>query len=209
MTETFLTAFTTFFATVGPIEAAAIFATLTPRLTRAERRVIAVRATLIAAIIIAIFTVLGQPLLARLGVGIPALQTAGGIILLIVALEMIFAWPESGFKLTRSEGQEAEGRDDLAVFPLATPLLAGPGAISGGILLAAGAAADAQRLLAVFAALGTVMALTLVLLLLAHEIHRVLGITAQRVLMRVFGILLAAIAVQSMFDGIGASGIIP
>lgn len=208
MIETLLTAFTTFFATIGPVEAAVLFTTLTPRMDGAQRRQIAIRATVIAGLILLVFTVLGQPLLARLGVGIPALQTAGGIVLLLISLDMIFARPGSSFKLSPPEGEEAQGRDDLAVFPIATPLLAGPGAMSAGILLAANASAEPARLAAVIGALGLVMVVTLVLLLAAHEVSRVLGVTAQRVLMRVFGILLAAIAVQSTFDGIGASGLL-
>jgi len=114
-----LTSFTTFFATVGPIEAAVIFATLTPGVSHGERRRIAVRATLIASSILAASTVAGGPLLRQLGVTIPALQTAGGIILLVIALDMVFAKPTSAFKLTPSEGAEAQRKDDLAVFPLA------------------------------------------------------------------------------------------
>ncbi|WP_295556033.1 MarC family protein [uncultured Hyphomicrobium sp.] len=203
-----LTSFTTFFATVGPIEAAVIFATLTPGVSSQERQRIALRATLIASTILLGSTLAGGPLLKQLGVSIPALQTAGGIILLVIALDMVFARPTSAFKLTPSEGAEAQRKDDLAVFPLATPLLAGPGAMSAGILLAANAHGNALELSATVAALATVMALTLVLLLVAHDLTRFLGVTAQRVLMRVFGILLAAIAVQALFDGIGASGLI-
>lgn len=203
-----LTSFTTFFATVGPVEAAVIFATLTPGVAQAERRHIAVRATLIASLILLGSTVAGGPLLKQLGVSIPALQTAGGIILLVIALDMVFAKPTSAFKLTPSEGAEAQRKDDLAVFPLATPLLAGPGAMSAGILLAANAHGDALELVATVAALAVVMILTLALLLGAHELTRFIGVTAQRVLMRVFGILLAAIAVQALFNGIGASGLI-
>jgi len=203
-----LTSFTTFFATIGPIEAAVIFATLTPGMAYAERRRIAFRATLIASTILAGSTLAGGPLLRQLGVGIPALQTAGGIILLVIALDMVFARPTSAFKLTPSEGAEAQRKDDLAVFPLATPLLAGPGAMSAGILLAANAHGDPLELAVTVAVLAAVMGMTLALLLAAHELTRFLGVTAQRVLMRVFGILLAAIAVQALFDGIGASGLI-
>lgn len=208
MLATALTSFTTFFATVGPIEAAVLFATLTPSASQSERRRIALRATAIASAILAASTLAGGPLLKQLGVSIPALQTAGGIILLIIGLDMVFARPTSAFKLTPSEGAEAQHKDDLAVFPLATPLLAGPGAMSAGILLAANAHGDAVALSITVAALGTVMVLTLLLLLAAHELTRFLGVTAQRVLMRVFGILLAAIAVQALFNGIGASGLI-
>jgi len=208
MMETFLTSFTTFFATVGPIEAAILFATLTPGMGGPERRRIALRATTIASLILLVFTTLGEPLLRQLGVSIASLQAAGGIILLMIALDMVFARPGSGFKLTPSEGEEAQTKDDLAVFPLATPLLAGPGAMSAGILLAAGSHGEPARLLAVVGALGAVMVLTLLLLLLANELNRVLGVTAQRVLMRVFGILLAAIAMEALFRGLRASGIL-
>lgn len=204
-----LTSFTTFFATVGPIEAAVIFATLTPGVSRGERRRIAVRATLIASSILGASTVAGGPLLRQLGVTIPALQTAGGIILLVIALDMVFARPTSAFKLTPSEGAEAQHKDDLAVFPLATPLLAGPGAMSAGILLAANAHGDPLALTATVVALAAVMLSTLGLLLVAQDLARFLGVTAQRVLMRVFGILLAAIAVQALFNGIGGSGLMP
>jgi multiple antibiotic resistance protein len=208
MLETALKSLTTFFATIGPIEAAVLFATLTPTMERAERRAIAVRATLIASAILAFFTLLGGPILAQLGVSIAALQTAGGIILLLIALEMIFARPVGALKLTPSEGAEAASRDDVAVFPLATPLLAGPGAMSAGILLAANVEGEPFGLVIVTAALACVMLVTLGLLMLAHELNRVLGVTAQRVLVRVFGILLAAIAVQALFNGLRASGLI-
>lgn len=203
-----LTSFTTFFATVGPVEAAVIFATLTPGVSQAGRRRIAVRATAIASSILLASTIAGGPLLKQLGVSIPALQTAGGIILLVIALDMVFARPTSAFKLTPSEGAEAQRKDDLAVFPLATPLLAGPGAMSAGILMAANARGDAVEIGAVVAALCAVMVLTFALLLVAHEMTRFIGVTAQRVLMRVFGILLAAIAVQALFDGLLGSGLI-
>lgn len=203
-----LTSFTTFFATIGPIEAAVIFAALTPSVAPSGRRRMAVRAVAIAAILLAGATLAGGPLLTQLGVGIPALQTAGGIILLVISLDMVFARPTSAFKLTPPEGAEAQHKDDLAVFPLATPLLAGPGAMSAGILLAANAHGHPLELAATMGALAAVMGLTLALLLLAHDLGRFLGVTAQRVLIRVFGILLAAIAVQAVFDGIGASGLI-
>lgn len=207
MLETGLTSFTTFFATVGPLEAAVLFATLTPRMERSERRRIAYRATLIATLILATFTLLGGPLLAQLGVTLAALQTAGGIILIIIAIDMIFARPGGVFKLSPTEDEEAHSREDMAVFPLATPLLAGPGAMSAGILLAANAGHEPVALAVVTAALLAVMALTLALLVAAHEFSRAISLTGQRVLVRVFGILLAAIAVQALFNGIAASGL--
>ena len=209
MLGTALTSFTTFFATIGPIEAAVLFAAFTSGVPVSQRRRIALRATAIAGLILVISTLAGGPLLRQLGVSIPALQTAGGIILLIIALDMVFARPTSVFKLSRPEGAEAQHKDDLAVFPLATPLLAGPGAMSAGILLAANARGDTVELAMIVGALGVVMGITLALLLLAHELSRYLGVTAQRVLMRVFGILLAAIAVEALFTGLAGSGLVP
>jgi len=206
MIEYALTSFTTFFATVGPVETAVLFATLTPKMPQAVRAAIALRATAIASVLLLVFTLLGRPLLDELGVSIAALQTAGGIILLIIALDMIFAKPTSAFKLTQPEDEEAHTKDDIAVFPLAMPLLAGPGAMSAGILLAANTEGNPLALGATVGGLAAVMAITLVLLLASHQINHMIGITAQRVLMRVFGILLAAIAVQAVFNGLSASG---
>ena len=208
MLETALKSFTTFLATIGPVEAAVLFATLTPKMARSARREIAVRASLIAALILAVFTFFGGPLLRQLGVSIAALQTAGGIVLFFIALDMIFARPGGVVKITPVEGEEAQTRDDVAVFPLATPLLAGPGAMSAGILLAANVRGEPFGLAIVSAALAAVMAITLVLLVLAHELNAMISLTAQRVLVRVLGILLAAIAVQSVFNGIAASGLV-
>src|SRR5665647_1998729 len=162
MLENALTSFTTFFATVGPVEAAVLFATLTPKMARSERAAIALRATAIASLLLLVFTLLGQPLLDELGVSIAALQAAGGIVLLIISLDMIFAKPTSAFKLTQPEDEEAQTKDDIAVFPLATPLLAGPGAMSAGIVLAANAEGNALALATTVGALAAVMAITLV-----------------------------------------------
>ncbi len=207
MLETALKSFTTFFATIAPVEAAILFATLTPKMERSARRSIALKATLIASLILGVFTILGGPILRQLGVSLAALQTAGGIILGMIALDMIFARPGSVVKLSAPEGEEAQTRDDIAIFPLATPLLAGPGSMSAGILLAANAHGEPLGLVAVAGALAAVMLLTLALLLAAHELNRMMGLTAQRVLIRVFGILLSGIAVQAVFNGLKASGL--
>ena len=209
MLQSLLTSFLTFFATIGPVEAAVLFATLTPKMERSTRRTIAVRATVIAGFILLAATLLGGPLLARLGVKLAALKTAGGIVLLMIAIDMIFARPSGAFMLTQPEDEEAQTKDDIAVFPLATPLLAGPGAMSGAILLAAGTHGNPAQLGLVLAALLGAMLVTLAFMVAAHELNRLIGVTAQRVLMRVFGILLASIAVQAVFTGIAMSGLVP
>lgn len=201
-----LTSFTTFFATIGPVEAAVLYAGFTVSLDGEERRRLAIKAVFLASLILLIFTLLGQPLLAQLGVTIAALKTAGGAILGLIALDMIFSGPGSQSKLTAKEGEEALHKDDVAVFPMATPLLAGPGAMSAGIVLAARTDGNLVELAGVLAGLGAVLAATLVLMLVGPELTRLLGVTAQRVMMRVFGVLLAAIAVQSLFDGLKDAG---
>jgi multiple antibiotic resistance protein len=207
MVETAFSAFATFFATIGPVEAAILYAALSPRFTRRERTLIALKAVAIATGIVLFFALLGSPILSALGVTFPALQAAGGIILLIIAIDMIFETRIGGSTMSFPESLEAKAKDEIAVFPLATPILAGPGAMSGAMLLMAGTDGDVGRQAAVLVALFIIMAMALVLMLAAQELREWIGITAQKVIMRVSGILLAAIAMQSLFNGIAESGI--
>ena len=207
MLETFLTAFATFFAVIGPVDTAVLLASLTPNLTRAERRAIAVKATSIATIIILLFAFFGGPVLEQLGVSLAALQTAGGIMLFLIALEMTLArrpGPAAALTLLGSEEAEdkAEAPAERAVVPYATPLIAGPGAMTSAIVLAAGTRGEFALFGAVIAAILAVMLVTLVLFLLAQELHQLIGLTARKVIVRVFGVLLAALAVQSLFNGL-------
>jgi multiple antibiotic resistance protein len=211
MFETFFTAFATFFAVIGPVDTAVLLASLTPNMTGAERRAIAVKAVFIATVIILLFALVGQPVLTQLGVSLAALQAAGGIILFMIALEMTLAKKPTPATLTVKESEEAETKAEahaeIAVFPFATPLLAGPGAMTSAIVLAAGTKGDLKLLGAMIAAIIAVMAVTLVLFLLAQEIHQLIGVTARKVIVRVFGVLLAALAVQSIFNGLAEAHI--
>ena len=211
MLETALTAFTTFFAVISPIDTAVLLASLTPNMTREERRAIAVKAVFIASVVILLFALFGGPVLSQLGVSLAALQTAGGIILFMIALEMTLSRRPAPAALTHKESEEAEDKAErhaeIAVFPLATPLLAGPGAMTSAIVLAAGTKGDLTLLGAVIAAIIAVMAVTLLLLLTAQEVHQWIGVTARKVIVRVFGVLLAALAVQSIFNGLSAAHI--
>lgn len=211
MLEAALTAFTTFFAVIGPVDSAVLVASLTPNLTRAERRAVSVKAVFIATIIILVFALVGELVLRKLGVSLAALQTAGGIILFIMAIDMTLSRRRRPTTLSPRENVEvekkAETNAEIAVFPLATPLLAGPGAMTGAIVLAASTNGDSALLAAVIAGIVAVMALTLALLLVAQEVHRMIGITARKVIVRVFGVLLAALAVQLIFNGISAASL--
>jgi multiple antibiotic resistance protein len=203
----FLVAFATLFATVGVADIAFIFAALTKDNTASERRVFATRGVLIALAILLFFAVLGNAILDVFGITIPALRTAGGILLLLIAIDMVFARHSGGTGTTDEEEREARRAQDISVFPLAMPLLAGPGAISAVILLTTGAQSDLEFWM-VLAALVSILLLAWLTLLIAIPIQRLLGLTGLSVVSRVVGILLAALAVQFVFDGIRASGLL-
>jgi multiple antibiotic resistance protein len=207
MLNTFLVALATLFATVGVADIAFIFAALTKDNTAAERRVFALRGVLIACAILLLFAVLGNSILDLFGITLPALRTAGGILLLLIAIDMVFARHSGATGTTSEEEVESRRRNDISVFPLAMPLLAGPGSISAVILLTTGAQSELAFWL-VLAAIVVIMAAALVTLLLAIPIQRLLGITGLAVVSRVVGILLAALAVQFLFDGIKSSGLL-
>lgn len=205
--NTFLVAFATLFATVGVADIAFIFAALTKDNTAEQRRILATRGVLVALGILLFFAVLGNAILDVFGITIPALRTAGGILLLLIAIDMVFARHSGGTGTTDEEEIEARKSHDISVFPLAMPLMAGPGAISAVILLTTGATSDLEFWL-VLAAIVVILALCWLTLLIAIPIQRLLGLTGLSVVSRIVGILLAALAVQFVFDGIRASGLL-
>ena len=207
MTEALIIAFTTFFATIGPVDVAVVYGALSREMTPDQRRRTAVRAVFLASCLLFAFALFGQILLDRLGISIPALRTAGGILLFLVGLDMVFARHSGVASTTPDEDREARERKDIAVFPLATPLIAGPGAIGAAILLMTNTGGDLYQQLAVMAALGVVLLLTLLLLLVSGQVHRLLGVTGMNVVSRIFGVLLTALAVQFVFDGLKESGL--
>ncbi|MFN3713838.1 MAG: MarC family protein [Alcanivoracaceae bacterium] len=207
MTDTAIVAFATFIATIGPVDVAAIFAALTANASPQHRRTMALRGTLIAAVILVLFALVGERLLSTLGITLAALRTAGGVLLLLIGIDMVFARDSGAVSTTDEEELEAASKADISVFPIATPLIAGPGAMGAAILLMADAEGDVSRQFAVMAALAVALILTLISLLLASQIHRLLGVTGMHVISRVMGILLAALAVQFVFDGVSQSGI--
>jgi multiple antibiotic resistance protein len=209
MIETAAVAFTTFFVTLGPIEVAAVFAALTQNRSTLHRRSMAIRGTLIATGILLTFAIFGDWLLGSLGISLAALRTAGGILLLLIGIDMVFARASGGTTTTEAETKEAEHKQDISVFPLATPLIAGPGAMGAVILLIANAQGDLFIQLIVITSLLAVLLINLLALLGATYIQKILGVAGQHVISRVFGVLLCALAVQFVFDGIGQSGLFP
>ena len=205
--ETILIALTTFFATIGPADLALVFAALTSKNTPGERAAIALRGILIAAAILFFFAIFGEAMLRLFGITLPALRVAGGILLLLISIDMVFARHSGGTGTTPEEEIEARTRQDISVFPLAMPLIAGPGAISATILLTTGAASQLDWF-AVLGALLVILGVTYLALLVAIPIQRLLGLTGLAVVSRIVGVLLAALAVQFLFDGIRASGLL-
>ncbi len=208
MLETAVIAAATFFATIGPLDVAAMFAVMTGEYSPKERRRTAIRGTVIATVILLVFALLGERMLAGLGISLPALRIAGGILLLLIGIEMVFAMTSGARSTTDEEEIEAATRQDIAVFPLATPLIAGPGAMGAAILLMADASGEWLLQVAVVGALLAMLLLTLLGMLLASQLQRLLGVTGMQVISRVFGVLLSALAVQFILDGIAQSGLL-
>jgi len=208
MFETALIAFTTFFATIGPLDVAALFAALTHENTPRERRAMALKGTLIGTAILLFFALFGKTVLTYFGITLPALQASGGILLLLIGIDMVFARHSGSGTTTDEETAEAQGKKDVSVFPLATPLIAGPGAIGAAILLVAGTEGDTVQISLVIGALLAILLLTFLLMLLATQVQKLLGVTGLQVISRVVGVLLCALAVQFIFDGIRNSGLL-
>jgi multiple antibiotic resistance protein len=208
MLDTAILAFTTLFATIGPLDVAAMFAVLTAKDSARARRRTALRSTFVATIVLLLFALLGEVILRSLGISIAALRIGGGILLLLIGIDMAFAVSSGATSTTDEETKEAATRQDIAVFPLATPLIAGPGAMGAVILLMAGTEGVLLLQLTVIGTLLLMLLLTLVSMLLATHLYRLLGVTGMHVISRVMGVLLSALAVQFILDGIAQSGLL-
>jgi multiple antibiotic resistance protein len=202
MLETAFYAFVAFFVILDPPGTAAVFAAMTRNVAEPTRRNMAKRASVIAGCMLFAFALGGEMLLNALGISLPAFRVGGGILLFLLAADMVFA-RQSGLRSTTAvEDAEAAEREDITVFPLAFPLIAGPGAMTSVVLMMGRAQGDPWRGLAVLAVLGLVMAMLLVMLLAAGRVLRLLGITGAHVVSRVLGIILAALAAQFVLDGL-------
>ena len=209
MLETASVALATFFATVGPLDVAAVFAALTSSNSQKRRRQMAIRGTLIASTILVLFALTGEQILGLMGITLPALRTAGGILLLLIGIDMVFARTSGSTSTTDEEEAEAMGKQDISVFPIATPLIAGPGAMGATVLLVADTEGDLLLQGVVILSLLGILAMTLVMMLLSAQVDRLFGKTGMHVITRIMGVLLSSLAVQFIFDGIANSGLIP
>ena len=181
---------------------------LTANQSKQQKRATAFRGVLIAAGILLTFALIGELLMSRLGISLAALRSAGGILLLLIGIDMVFARSSGGTSTTVAEEQEAVSKPDISVFPLATPLLAGPGAMGAAILLMAEQKGDITGQVIVVVSMLAILLIALTSMLLASNINRLLGVTGMHVVSRVMGVLLTALAVQFLFDGIRDSGLL-
>jgi multiple antibiotic resistance protein len=199
-------AFVMLFVTISPIDGAAIFSTLTSDLSKKERARTALRTVVIAGAMLLIFAFGGSALLGVLNVSMPAFQVAGGILLFTQALSLMFANPGMS-SINEHEQAEAAQRRDLAVFPLAFPLFAGPGSFSATVLLMGRATTWVERF-EIVAVVIVCLLITYLAMRLSDPLMRLLGRTGSDVIGRISGVLLAALAVQFVFDGIRSSGLL-
>jgi multiple antibiotic resistance protein len=201
MSDILINAFVTFLVVLDPLGLTPLFAAMTQDYSEPERRRMVWRATTIAAVILFGFALGGDFVLASLGISLAAFRIAGGILLFLVAIDMLFARQIGLRSLTANEDAEAVQRHDISVFALAIPLIAGPGAIASVLLLLGRAQGEIWLQAAVLGVLLGVLLLTLALLMLAGRIITILGVTGINVVTRVLGILLAALAAQFVLDG--------
>lgn len=204
MLHAFISAFITLFVVLDPPGCAPIYAGLTAGASGAQRRSMALRACLIAGVILLVFALFGEDLLGALHIELDSFRIAGGLMLFLIALDMVFE------KRTQRREQRAEKVmatpevEDVSVFPMAMPMLAGPGAIAS-IMLLEGGAKGLQGSLIVLAALLVVLLLTLLALLAAGPLMKLVGARVEAVVTRLLGVLLAALAAQYVIDGLRGS----
>ena len=204
MLELFVSAFITLFVVLDPPGCAPIYAGLTSGASPVQRRSMAVRACLIASVILVIFALFGEDRLGALDIELASFRIAGGLMLFLIALDMVFE------KRTQRREERAEKVaatpeiEDVSVFPMAMPMLAGPGAIAS-IMLLAGGARGVEGTLVVLAALAAVMVITVFALIAAGPLMKMVGARVEAVITRLLGVLLAALAAQYVIDGLRGS----
>lgn len=198
-----ITAFATLFVVIDPPGLVPMFIALTQGMGPDQRRTIALRGCIIAAVMLTVFAIAGEAVLGFIGISMPAFRIAGGLLLFLTALDMLFER-----RTQRREGQHADPDHDPSVFPLATPLIAGPGAIASMILLVGQSGPGWTGTIAVIGLMLAMVAVTYLFLLASPPLERLLGRTGTIVITRLLGMLLAALSVQFVIDGVKGSGLI-
>jgi multiple antibiotic resistance protein len=189
---------------IDPVGVTPVFGALTRGGGDLHRRRMAAKGTALAALILLLFAFIGAWLLDTLGITLPAFKIAGGILLFLIAIDMVFARQSGGRSTTGREEEEARFKEDISVFPLAFPLIAGPGALTTILLMVGESHGRPLYFISMIGVLLLVLLLTLVCLLGAGRLMRLLGETGANVMDRLFGVILAALAVQFVIDGVRA-----
>lgn len=187
---------------VEPLSLLPVLASLTEGSDDAYRRRMAFKAVAISAIVCLVFATGGTKLIELLGISVEAFKVGGGALLFLLAIEMVFARSSGARGTTPGEAAEAQARDDISVFPLAFPFISGPGALATILLAFAGVAVGSAQFFAQIGVILLVLGIALALMLVTGPVMRVIGVTGAAVLSRLLGVLLAALAVQFIMDGI-------
>lgn len=201
--DALLNALTALIVTIDPIGLAPLFLGVTRGMDGPQRRVVGVRAAVIAFAVLTLFALAGRSVLGVLGITVPAFRVAGGLLLFAIAFEMVFAKRSERKERSAEVAVTKDMMHDLAAFPLAIPLIAGPGAISATIILS-GAFADVAGRTALVGIIFVCLAAVLAVFLVAERVDRFLGETGRSILTRLLGVILAALAVQYVADGVRA-----
>ena len=204
LAQLFVSAFITLFVVIDPPGCAPIYAGLTKGATTAERRNMAIRAVVIAAVILLIFALFGEQLLGALHIDLDSFRIAGGLMLFWIAFEMVFEKRTQRREERAEKVAAAPEVEDVSIFPMAIPMLAGPGAIAA-IMLLMNEASDLAQTFTVLGALAGVLVITMLALMAAGPIMRLFGDKVEAAITRVLGVLLAALAAQYVIDGLRGS----
>lgn len=200
--ELIMSIFVTLMVIIDPLGIVAIFVSLTAGMTAAQKRRVAIRSAFIAMGVLSVFSLVGDTIISLLGITLPAFRTAGGLMLLWIGFEMVFEKREERKTHAVERAITDDHVNDVAAFPLAIPLMAGPGAITATMLIAAKAEGDWMVLGALIAIIAVVLLICIAVFVLSTPIERLLGETGRIVLSRLLGVILAALAVQFIADGI-------
>ena len=201
MIELYISSLITFFVVIDPPGCAPIYAGLSAGASTVQKRAMAMRAVGVGAAILFVFALFGEALLKGLGISLASFRIAGGIMLFLIALEMVFEKRTERREDRAAKVASDPEADDVSIFPMAMPMIAGPGSIASVMLLMS-RNSGLERSAIVLAAMVTILLLTLVALLAAGPIMRILGAKIEAVITRLLGVLLAALAVQFVLDGL-------
>jgi len=204
MSDFFQTAFVTLLVTLDPPGLAPIFIALTLGMTKDEKHEVAIRASIIAFTILLVFALGGTAVMGALGISLPAFRIAGGLLLFYTAFQMIFAERGQRKKELATDAVTIDHVDNLAAFPLAIPLMSGPGSITAVILLAERAGGNLEEQAGLISIIAAIMLLCYIVFRLSERVARLFGTTGTLVLGRMLGVILAALAAQFVIDGVRA-----